>query len=170
MNALAPISYEASLKAHYAAARGRIFAAGMRAETKKNEVVRLQSQPIVTAWLKPEKEDDPPEWSIERIRFDAHVIGYMVHLAKCASPKRAYLISRAMEFGFTVAEILSPTLKRHVVHTRQDIMLEIKERWPETSLPQMGRLFGGLDHTTILHGLRQAAKRRAAKEMKRDDA
>ena len=160
MNANPNISFEAALKARYAAARGRIFAAGIRAKANDNERQRVAIA-----------DPDIPEWSIKVTRFDAHVTSFRIAVIKDFAPKRTYLVSRARSFGFSIEEIMTKTRKVTVVSARQMIMLEIKEKWPETSLPELGRMFGGLDHTTCLHAIRRArAYRDGTAEMRKPPA
>lgn len=66
----------------------------------------------------------------------------------------------AARHGLTVEELKAPTSCTRIAHPRQEAMMEMRaqDRW---SLPQIGRFFG-LDHTTILHGVRAHARRAAA--------
>lgn len=146
MNANSPISFEATLKARYADARGRIFAAGIRAKANDNEPVRVVLD---------------PEWMIAPTHFDAHVTDYQLYIAKFASPKRAFLIERAAARGFTISQIIETSRIHKVVIARQDVMLEVAEAFPHMTLNEIGRLFGGYDHSTVRSGLERAALRRA---------
>lgn len=61
-------------------------------------------------------------------------------------------------FGFTRAELLGPRGPAPLSRARQWVMAELRAAgW---SLPRIGR-FLGRDHTTVLHGLRCEAARRA---------
>lgn len=108
------------------------------------------------------REPEAPEWSIKPTRFDAHVSDRMLHLAKVSTPKRAYVFDRIKSLGFTVDEIMARTRRTPIVRARQAIILEVKELWPETSMQELGRLFGGYDHTTVLNALTRAKQARAA--------
>lgn len=143
MNAPARISYETQLKARYAAARSRIFAAGLKANDNERPVA--------------------PLWSRVNITFEAHVIDYRKAMGSYVSPKRAFVIEKAKEFGFSFAELTAKTRRTDLVYARQMIMLDVKEKWPEMSLLEIGRLFGGFDHATILHALRRAEDYRSGK-------
>lgn len=44
---------------------------------------------------------------------------------------------------------------RHLVIPRQKCMFEVHRQRPDLSLPAIGRIFGGRDHTTILHAVRK---------------
>lgn len=74
--------------------------------------------------------------------------------------RRQFLKYRSEHYGFTVDQILGQSRKKYVSHFRQLIMLEMKEAFPRASLPEIGITFGGRDHTTILHGIAVATKRR----------
>lgn len=109
----------------------------------------------------PARIERDPLWMRYVLRFDAHVTDYHLFLAKYASPKRAFLIDRAEAKGYTLTEITTPTRLRHKVADRQDLMLEVAEEFPEMTLNEIGKLFGGYDHSTVHNALERAAKRRA---------
>lgn len=47
---------------------------------------------------------------------------------------------------------------RHMAWPRQVAMTLVKESLPKMSLPQIGRAFGGKDHTTVMHAVKRTAK------------
>lgn len=59
----------------------------------------------------------------------------------------------------SVKDILGPSRMRYVAWPRQELMYEIYTRCPHLSLPAIGRVLGGRDHTTILHGIRAHCER-----------
>lgn len=61
-------------------------------------------------------------------------------------------------FGVTRAEILSKDRHSAVVMPRHVAMYLTKEM-TDKSLPEIGRRFGGRDHTTVLHGVRKITDR-----------
>lgn len=63
----------------------------------------------------------------------------------------------AEHFGMTLVELLSERRFKNVVHARQVAMFMCK-RLTMRSLPEIGRKFGGRDHTTILHGVRRVER------------
>lgn len=65
----------------------------------------------------------------------------------------------AAAHGYSLTDILSPRRDTKLVFARQDAMLALQEARPLLSLPTLGRLFHR-DHSTVLHGLRRARKRR----------
>lgn len=62
--------------------------------------------------------------------------------------------------GLTRAEVMGRCRHKSVVSARQAGMW-IAQRGTRRSLPEIGRAFGGRDHTTVLHGVRKVAARLA---------
>ena len=60
----------------------------------------------------------------------------------------------ADHYNLRIADILSPRRARPVARPRQIAMYLAKALTPH-SLPEIGRKFGGRDHTTIIHGVRK---------------
>lgn len=63
-------------------------------------------------------------------------------------------------FGLAPGELLASRARR-VTWARQ-MAIALARRHSGLSLPEIGRRFGGLDHTTVLFALRQVEARRAA--------
>jgi hypothetical protein len=57
-------------------------------------------------------------------------------------------------YGVTMTELLSSRRTANIVKPRQVAMFLCKELTPRT-LPELGRRFGGRDHTTVLHAVRK---------------
>lgn len=62
------------------------------------------------------------------------------------------------EYKVSLQDLLSARRAAHVVEARQVSMYLIKEVTLR-SLPEIGRKFGGRDHTTVLHSVRKIAAR-----------
>ena len=60
----------------------------------------------------------------------------------------------ATKHGITLAELVSDRRSRHLARARQEAMWMLK-RHTKLSYPQIGRILGKRDHTTILHGVRR---------------
>lgn len=60
-------------------------------------------------------------------------------------------------YGVTVDELLSLDRTRRVVEPRQ-MGMYLAHRFSGRSLPEIGRRFGGRDHTTVLHAARKIAR------------
>jgi hypothetical protein len=68
----------------------------------------------------------------------------------------------AEEFGVRVRDVLGPWRTVRVVAARHMAMYLVRYVSPHLSLPAIGRLFGGRDHTTILNAVRRVEARRDA--------
>ena len=65
----------------------------------------------------------------------------------------------AKRHGMTPADLMSLSRRREVSWPRQEAMYEIFVRCPHLSYPAIARLLGGMDHTTVLHGVRVHCER-----------
>lgn len=75
------------------------------------------------------------------------------------TPTRAFELQSIMETvgswsGVTVEQMLSPERTRPIVFARQHAMY-VAYLLTVRSLPELGRRFGGRDHTTVLHAVRK---------------
>jgi len=93
-----------------------------------------------------------PQITIERID---EIIG---HMYRSGEPKRVRIedIQRivARHYNVSKSELLSNRRTRTIVKPRQIAMYLAKVMTPR-SLPEIGRRFGGRDHTTVLHAVRK---------------
>lgn len=93
-----------------------------------------------------------PELSINRID---ELLG---HLTRSGEPKRIRIeeIQRVVARHYNVSkqDLLSTRRTRTIVKPRQVAMYLAKMMTPR-SLPEIGRRFGGRDHTTVLHAVRK---------------
>lgn len=71
------------------------------------------------------------------------------------------LAAFAAAHDLTLNDLLGFDRARHVTPVRQAAYALTKAQRPLYSLPEIGRVFGGRDHTTIIHGLRRHAARLA---------
>ena len=119
--------------------------------------IKKAAPPIaVTESPKPFVTRKAPLWELGCVNFDAHIAEY--HLRK-VSPALTYVKDRCAELGWALNTIMGPQRRQEVVRVRQLLMWEISEKFP-LSLPQIGRMFGGRDHTTVLHAIRRVEKLR----------
>lgn len=77
-----------------------------------------------------------------------------------ANPRPKEIIAAiAIQHGVTVADILGSSRRRNIVKARHEAMAQVYDRCrvmgERRSLPDLGRIFGGRDHTTCLHALRK---------------
>ena len=56
-------------------------------------------------------------------------------------------------YGILKQDLISGTRQRHIAKPRQECMFRLSNEMG-MSLPQIGRILGGRDHTTVLHGIR----------------
>jgi chromosomal replication initiator protein len=63
----------------------------------------------------------------------------------------------AEHYNIRLSDMLSPRRARAIARPRQIAMYLCKEL-TDKSLPDIGRKFGGRDHTTIMHGIKRVAQ------------
>lgn len=123
---------------------------------------RVQSK--VLAKLEQEPKAIPlrikPIWMFGHTSFDHHVLTFQSFFEQRRRAGghriKQYILTRATELGSSYAEVLSHSRKRRLVAIRDQIIWEIKTQVkPEISFPELGRLMGGRDHTSILHSYRK---------------
>ncbi|MBD3833823.1 MAG: hypothetical protein IE910_10815 [Brevundimonas sp.] len=61
----------------------------------------------------------------------------------------------AERHGMTFERLCVSSHRRSLARPRQIAMYAIRQLCPHMSLPHIGRLLGGRDHTTVLHGVRK---------------
>lgn len=66
----------------------------------------------------------------------------------------------ASHFHIPLQEMRSSRRDREIVRPRQ-VAMYLSKRLTRQSLPAIGRMFGGRDHTTVIHAVRQIEKLRA---------
>jgi chromosomal replication initiator protein len=77
-----------------------------------------------------------------------------IHGKKNGAPLQALdiITAAADSYGFTVAEVQGPSRRQPLVMCRQVGMYLCREL-TDLSLPKIGEVFGGRDHTTVIHSL-----------------
>jgi chromosomal replication initiation ATPase DnaA len=71
------------------------------------------------------------------------------------------LAAFAAAHDLTLNDLFCDSRERRITSVRQAAYALTKTLRPLYSLPEIGRVFGGRDHTTIIHGLRRHAARLA---------
>ena len=61
----------------------------------------------------------------------------------------------AERHGMTFERLCAPGTRRDQARPRQIAMYSIRQLCPHMSLPHIGRLLGGRDHSTVLHGVKK---------------
>lgn len=73
---------------------------------------------------------------------------------------RQIIALTADDFELDANDLIGPWRDRRCVEARQAAIWLIRQSLP-VSLPAIGRVFGGRDHSTILYSIRQMDRRRA---------
>ena len=63
------------------------------------------------------------------------------------------IAEEAERHGATLGEVMGPSRGHRIVKARDAAIRRIHDERPDFSYPHLGRVFGGRDHTTILHSL-----------------
>jgi len=125
------------MQAHYKAVRERL----RYAPPNKPIVI----QPVVLLAPEPEPEPEPEKPKMPRLFIPL-------------TPAQAILKEIAIKHEMTAKDITGQSRKWKYARARQEAAYEIKKRL-NLSLPMVGLILGKRDHTTILHAVRQHAKR-----------
>ena len=70
-------------------------------------------------------------------------------------PVRRIQLAVCASYGITLVQMKSKIRAHVIVNPRHVAIFLSRKRHPEISLPVLGRLFGGLDHTSVLHAYRR---------------
>lgn len=65
----------------------------------------------------------------------------------------------AARHKLTVADLTGPSRQVRYAHPRMETYFEIYVQCPHMSLPAIGRVMGGRDHTSVLSGIRRHCER-----------
>jgi chromosomal replication initiation ATPase DnaA len=110
--------------------------------------------------VKPIVSKNRPMWKRMTITFSAHVVAWQMHMAKqCSTPVPAYIHERSEALGFTYDQIVSASRNAKIVAARHLIMWEVWMKFA-LSYPQIGRMFGGRDHSSCQHAIKKVAEQR----------
>ncbi len=86
---------------------------------------------------------------------------YLAEQPETGAPAiRDIALAVAKRFGVRLSDLRGPTRRRGVVEAR-NITAFLARKGTSLSLQRIGNYLGGRDHTTILHGIRQAERRMA---------
>lgn len=61
----------------------------------------------------------------------------------------------ADSYQITPAQLCSPQRSKHIVTARNKALYQVHESFPHLSLNDLGRIFGGRSHSTVLHALKK---------------
>lgn len=99
-----------------------------------------------------------PLWEREPQYFDAHITAWRhlraVHVSRAAQPVKTYLEERAADFGFSYDDLVGQSRISRLCAVRHLITFEIRKIVaPKMSLPEIGKAFGGRDHSTVINSI-----------------
>lgn len=85
-------------------------------------------------------------------------------LVNNTSYRRAFLPQKVAQivahlYGCELSHLRGASRAQREVVARHHAMFVVKQLFPYMSLPQIGRMFGGRDHTTVIHALKAHPKR-----------
>ena len=63
----------------------------------------------------------------------------------------------AEQWGIRLTDMTSARRSRNVARPRQ-VAMYLAKMFTDRSLPEIGRMFGNRDHTTVMHAVKQIAK------------
>lgn len=148
-----PLTTHADQIAHYAAIKRRLYG-----KPQKKKAIEPPKE-VVLAWKKspPLHPALPvkPLWKCHSIYFNDHVMRWRM---RAVTTPADWLRDRCHELGYSHKEIVGRSRKFDAVKRRHQLIYEASEKF-NLSLPQLGRVFGGLDHTTILNAIRRHKER-----------
>jgi hypothetical protein len=133
---------------------------------KAPPVIKTKPAPVVETPVQPRKMVIPesylrgigPMWKREVICFDAHVKVWQWQRAETAASKlRGFISAKCDELGTTFEALQTSKKNAKIVYARHLIWFELRAKFG-ASYPQLGRMFGGRDHTTIYHGVAKMEK------------
>ena len=134
--------------------------------TLRKRLMAPQKRPVVRAEaIERQPGHEAPLAPAERIwvrNFDAHVRGFYEWKG---NPPLGYLKMRCLETNVAYEDIVGPGRKPAIVEKRKALIRDVKNTFPSMSLPAIGRLFGGRDHTTILWSLGEPTEKRVRHEI-----
>lgn len=138
----------------------RLLQQRLRAAPLRRQVPTPVPKPPATVLIQREILPHLPYWMGCDIEFDAHIQAWRAWRGIHERNSSLYVRNRAAELGFTFDKIRSQDRHRKVVAARQLLMYEVKTLFNRT-YPEIGRLFGGRDHTTVLHAVKKIERLKA---------
>lgn len=163
MNSMQP--YTVELARSYSAVKRRLYGPARR-QSRIADIALRRSPPkatkqtpawwLVRTWI----GVDPPPHLVAPIYEDRLSHKVMSQRLLCRAEVVRIQAVVAHEMRLTRDDILSDRRDRHFVLARWIAIYLVRLLTP-CSTPEMGRLFGGRDHTTILHAINKVEEKRA---------
>jgi chromosomal replication initiation ATPase DnaA len=97
-----------------------------------------------------------PLWQRIDTTFSDHVTTWQIYLAgQYFSPVKKFMREWCRARNITIEEMIGPSQFRRITLPRHMLVYELHRQFNIT-LPQLGRIFGGRDHTTMINSIRRA--------------
>lgn len=91
-------------------------------------------------------------WTVQQ---DSHVKNWREHLRVTHERPVDFIKRRCSELGVAYDEVVGKTRKHDIILPRHRLIAEVHQQYSHLSLPHIGRLFGGRDHTSILFAVKK---------------
>lgn len=88
----------------------------------------------------------------------ARVIGRVVNLEKKELSTEDIMLTVSQRYGLKMKDLTSKSRKQNIVQARQ-LAIFLIHKYTDTSYSQIGRTFGGRDHSTVLYSCEQVGRR-----------
>lgn len=99
---------------------------------------------------------------LARERLIERVKARYVRPVKIPLTVRAIMLRFEAWTGLDRGDLAGPVRTHRIVRVRHAAIYWARRRLPQRSLPEIGKVFGGRDHTTSLHACRKHVERRAS--------
>lgn len=133
---------------HYGAIRKRLWGKPQKPKAANENI------PVVTEPPKPK-----PSWRLAASFFDAHVNSYRAHKF---NKYTSFIKQRCDDIGIQYEAFLNTSRRRKgsmdLSYKRHRIRWEAKKQFPELTLPQLAKICGGLDHTSLINSIKKMNK------------
>lgn len=125
---------------------------------------------VIPQWYLNSIASDPalkPLWKKTETYFDAHVKSYQWVQAEMGGMKvRGHIRRRCADLGVLFDLVISKRRTRRIVEVRQLLMWEVRQLFG-ISYPEIGRMFGGRDHSTCVWAIRRVEAKMQGTSLKK---
>lgn len=150
------MTYEAELTDHYAGVRRRLYSTDVEVASKPRNVRTIYVTGAKRLIAPPPKQAFKPKpQKVKPIQRD------LINVTEGGTHPfvwRLIVDEVCTKYQCTFGEIIGGQRAKWIVVARHEAFYRLSKE-TALSLPQIGRLMGGKDHTTVLHGCRKHASR-----------
>ena len=111
-----------------------------------NPIVRIR-KPVEPVHINPDIEKIMGKYRIIVVKDETDLFPAFKGTAK------EFIMKRAVELGISYDAVVGRSRERGIVNARHLLMSEVYMNFRQLSLCQIGKLFGGRDHTTTYHAV-----------------